>query len=80
MVQFQNVGTQGLDLHYQYSDQICLIIIFLDSLVKMKESGDLRKKFYHRVLIKNIRYIYDLYNHAASGHNEIRVQVYKIYN
>ena len=80
MAELQNTNTSELDIHYQYSDQICLIIIFLYSLVKMKESGELRRKFYHRILIKNIRFIYDLYNHATSGHSEIRVQVYKIYN
>lgn len=56
------------------------MIIFLESLIKARESSELRKKFYHRILIKNVKYIYELYNQNGSNNMEIRVQIYKIYN
>lgn len=86
-----------LESNEQNSNQInslgiCEVIIFIESLIKMKESADLRKKFYQRVLVKTISIVYDSrYSSLApntSENNEeesieikeIRHKVYQIYN
>jgi len=67
--------------HYENSESVCRIIILIDSLIKLRESVDLSKKFYHRVLIKNIKYVYGLYTIKPNEPpNEIRIKIYNIFN